>query len=842
MPNTKSHKPLLLLAVGFLAAPACSLDPPKATVTDGGSGTTTCSVSSGGVDGGAADDSPDGGAIFIDPSVCGSASSALKDQLKLRFKYAPGYAPSATDLQTVNTLMSQMTLSEKADQMRGTKYGSAGKYNYTDTQRSLDTPSIRGYHYRDASRGMNLGEDMSGSAPNAATVDGSHVGYSTAFPVSMARGAAFDLDLEYAIGEAIADEMMAAKETLLLAPCMNLLRNPLWGRAQETYGEDPFHIGRLASAMVVGVQQHITANAKHFMAYDIENGRNYNDVSLDQQTLREVYGRHFRMTVQDAGVGSVMASYNMVNGTKSTENKNTLTDVLRTDFGFQGFVLSDWWACRPANNVDGVDTGTLKTYALYGMQAGLDVELPWSLDYGQLENIIASKGGLTEDDINVAVKRILLQKVRFSSYDKSKATWGLGSAQSTYRKGRVGGCGFEQHKALAEKAAVESMVLLKNKDNTLPIKSSATKIAVIGATVSYTTMNGHASTDNLNFATDLNLGDMGSSRVYTDPTQSIPPFKGIHDAGVLKGLQDANIWSGTSAADVKDADFVVVMAGLTAGDEGEEYTGAGDRKSFGLDEFTSRSSQTLQNDLITAVAATGKPMVVVLEAGSVVDMPWLDQVPAVVMAWYPGMRGGAALAQLLWGDANFSAKLPFTWGHQLSDYEQLKAENGAPTSFDYYVGYSHFDHAGISPVFPFGWGLSYTTFKYDSIQIGCTDLSEGGILPVYVTVENTGSKTGDEIVMAWVSYPQSKAARRRGAGATEKELKGFTRVTLNPGEKKQVLIPIRLKDLDYYDQTNGQWVVEDGPVNIMVGGGSSAPFPLNATVNVHGYVKASSNY
>jgi beta-glucosidase len=215
-------------------------------------------------------------------------------------------------------------------------------------------------------------------------------------------------------------------------------------------------------------------------------------------------------------------------------------------------------------------------------------------------------------------------------------------------------------------------------------------------------------------------------------------------------------------------------------------------------------------------------------------MPWLDQVSAVVMAWYPGMRGGEALADLLWGRANFGGKLPFTWGH-LNDYELLKAANGA-TSFDYYVGYSRFDHNDISPVFPFGYGLSYTSFAYSDLQLGCGNLSEGGILPVYATVQNTGSVAGDEIVMVFVSYPDSKAQRRNA-----KELKGFTRVTLAAGEQKQVLIPIRLKDLDYYDQVNNQWVVEDGTINIMVGG-SSTNLPLSGTVTVQGYTNVSSNY
>jgi beta-glucosidase len=359
-------------------------------------------------------------------------------------------------------------------------------------------------------------------------------------------------------------------------------------------------------------------------------------------------------------------------------------------------------------------------------------------------------------------------------------------------------------------------------------------VAVLGATVSYVTVkHGADSTDSLNFATAVNTGDLGSSRVYSDPTRSISPFQGLHDAGVRRGLEDANIWSGSSAADVKDADFVVVVAGLTAGDEGEEYTGAKDRASFGMDDKRADTNQ--QNDLIASVASLGKPMVVVLEGGSVIDLPWLDQVPAVVMAWYPGMRGGEALAQLLWGDANFGGKLPLTWGRQVSDYEPLKAESG-PTSFDYYVGYARFDHYKTPPLFPFGYGLSYTTFKYDEVQVGCADMSEGGVLPVYVTVENTGAVAGDEVVMVFVSYPDSQAPRR-----PEKELKGFTRVGLAAGEQKQVLIPIRLKDLDYYDQRTNQWVVEDGTVKLMVGG-SSANLPLTATVNVHGYAKSSSNY
>ena len=805
-----------LLGVTLLASVAvgaCSLPPfpPEGTggAGVGGTGNTFCAAGSGGSNGGV------DGSNNIDNIVTPIACNASNADLSI-FKYSSGYTPDPDVQARVRTMISQMSLADKATQMRGMPP------NSTDIQRSKDTSTIRGFRYRDASRGMNLGEDMEGTKPNAAKVNGSQVGFSTAFPVSMARGAAFDLDLEHDIGEAIGDEMQAANQTLLLAPCMNLLRNPLWGRAQETYGEDPFHIGRLASAMTVGAQEHIAASAKYFMGYDIENGRDFNDVAMDEQTLRERYGRHFRMVVQDGGVASVVASYNKVNGTESTFNRHTLTDVLRADFGFKGFVLSAWWAMPPEKQT-GTNSATLKSYALNGMQAGLNVELPWALNYGQLENIVKSNGGLTEDDINASVALILEQKFRFNA-DPLTGGVGLGTPKTSYEESRIiYHC--DGHIDLAKKAALESMVLLKNDKNTLPIGASVTKVAVLGATVPYKTTDGGSTNTggSINFATDVVTGDLGSSRVFPDPAQSIGPFQGIHD-GAPDGV---TVVSGSSAADVPDADFIVVVAGLTPGDEGEEYTAAGDRTNgFGLD--AKRADTNLQSNLITSVAALGKPMVVVLEAGSVVDMPWLGQVPAVVMAWYPGMRGGEALAELLWGQANFGGKLPFSWGHQVSDYEELKAAIGT-TSFDYFVGYSRFDHYNISPLFPFGYGLSYTSFEYSKLQLGCSDMSKGAVLPVVVNVRNTGNMAGDEIVMVFVSYPSTKAMRR-----LIKELKGFARVSLNAGEEKQITIPVRLADLDYYDQVNEQWVVEDGPINIMVGG-SSTNLPLSGTVYVNGY-------
>jgi beta-glucosidase len=736
--------------------------------------------------------------------------------------YAPGYTPDPAVQARVQQMMSQMSLADKADQMRGMPFGAAAAPQFTDVQRSRDTASIRGFTYRDGPRGMNLAEDMNGSPPNAANVNGQWVGYSTAFPVSMARGASFDVDLEYAIGEAIGDEMQAAGQTVALAPLVNVLRHPLWGRGQESYGEDPFHVGRLASAMTVGIQRHVAATAKAYMAYDIEDGRASNDSILDEQSLRETYGRPFRMVVQDGGVAAVMASYNLVNGIKSTENQHTLTDVLRGDFGFRGFVMSDWWAMRPGTNVNGVDAA----YAAYGLSAGLDVELPWALNYAHLEDLAAGSA-LAATQIDTAVARILEQKVRFNA-DSLTSTVGLGTPQTRYSDSRIF-CDAD-HVALAERAALESMVLLKNDNATLPI-TTARKVAVLGATVPVQSRLGASSqVSSLAFAIDTNTGDMGTSRAIHDPDKGVGPLAGIAAAAPA----GVTVFAGSTAADVADADFVVVIAGLTAGDEGEEFTGAGDRTSFGIDD--KRIDPTEQASLIAAAAALGKPMVVVLEGSSVMDMPWLSSVPAVVMAFYPGMAGGAALGKLLWGEVNgqkynFSGKLPFTWAG-LAGYATFKGDSGA-TTFDYYEGYRYFDHHALSPTYPFGHGLSYTSFAYSKLQLGCSDMSKGAVLPVAVNVTNVGNVAGDEVVMVFVSFPGTTARR------PDKELKGFARVHLEAGEEKQVTIPVRLADLDYFqaDATNpavGKWVVETGNVKIMVGG-SSADLPLSAVVTVTGY-------
>jgi beta-glucosidase len=859
MQKKKSLNPWLLLAAGFLAAPACSLPPPPGT----GSAIPpqTCALSA--TDAGAVDAVSTVIATgdvenVVTPQAC--VASPTGNAID---KYSQGYSyADPAILMQVDQTMAGLSILDEQKQMSGMPYGSSTQPQYNDIQRSQDTDTIRGFRYRDASRGMNLGEDIDQTFATADVVYGQSVGYSTTFPVSMARGAAFDLDLEYAVGEAIGDEMQAAQQTLLLAPCMNLLRHPYWGRAQETYGEDPYHIGRLASAMVVGIQEHIAANAKHFMGYDVEASRSKNDSEIDEQTLREIYGRHFRMVVQDSGVASAMASYNAVNGTKSTENGHTLTDVLRTDFGFKGFILSDWWAMP--GDIAIPDTPTQKSNALKAINAGLDVELPWALYYGQLQSLYNTHD-VTKAQLDASVRRVLYEKYRFKA-DPRTGNVGLKPPVTIYADNKHIICDAT-HLALAKRAALESMVLLKN-NGVLPISPTVQNLLVVGASVPFTLDNGKT-LNPVNFATDVRTGDLGSSRVYPDPGKSVGPFAGICIAsgGTPSGTScsgsSINVTTATNNQGdltpvmnaLSTADFVVVVAGLTPQDEGEEYTSAADRNTgcvnpngcLQLDaKQTSSTYQGIQSSLIQKVAASGKPMVVVLEGGSVIEMPWLSQVPAVVMAWYPGQRGGEALGDLLWGEVggvsyNFGGKLPFTWGHEQDYGDPFDGANGK-TTFDYYVGYRYFDHNSVKPVFPFGAGLSYTTFALSNLQLGCSSMTQGAVLPVVVNVTNSGTVAGDETVMVFVSFPNTTVTRRIG----QKELKGFARVSLAAGEAKQVTINVRLSDLDYFQADSptadtGHWVVEGGPVNIMVTDGSLNPndgttlFPLTATVNVTGY-------
>jgi beta-glucosidase len=727
------------------------------------------------------------------------------------------FAAQATNMVT------NMSSTEMAQQMRGTDPGAATNRNWNDTFRQMDntTRGIKGYTFRDGPRGVNLDAPI-----NATSAVHSN---STAFPVAMARGASFDMDLEFRIGQALGDEIVAASQTMLLAPTVNILRHPLWGRAQETYGEDTFLIGRMGTASVAGIQQYVAACVKHFAANNIEKQRATDNATMDEQTLREIYTRHFEMIVKDGGVACVMAAYNQINSTNCTQNTHLLTHILRNDYGFQGFVMSDWWAI-PGGNA-GSPSAAVGASAI---AAGLDMELPWNWDFNAID---VSGSSVTSSQLQTAAKRILEQKYRFTA---DKGT-GLKTSSSSLSGGSIS----NPKTTLAQEAAQKGMVLLKNDSNALPIASSVSKIAVLGAKLDYWApvdtsgnpvgngINNKADDVNngtIDFANGIRIGDVGSSRVRFDTSKGVSPC-----AGIKAAAGSATVTCSNSASDAAGKDVVIVVAGLTPYDEGEEYNGSGDRSNFSLDGKPNNAGNNtgVQNKLITdaVTQAAGKPVIVVLEGGSVIDMPWLAQVSAVVMAWYPGMVGGTALGQLLFGKVNFSGKLPISWPNALGDLPTFNG--GGSTAMDYYLGYRYFDQQGKTPLHPFGYGLSYTKFAYSNLVVPCGTATKNSVVNVSVDVTNTGTVAGDEVVFLFVSYPN--ATKRRSV----KELKGFARVTIAAGAKQTVTIPVRVADLKYWDQakdsstTDGSgWLVDSGTVKVMVGG-SSANLPLNDTFTVN---------
>ncbi|HEY7376620.1 MAG TPA: glycoside hydrolase family 3 N-terminal domain-containing protein [Polyangia bacterium] len=811
------------------------------TTGSAGNGTPGTAGNGAGGAGGTAGNTGAGGSTT--KMACPSATS---DPLP----YTSGYTPDTTKRSTAMSTATAMSDADKAQQMTGLPQSGSPNYNVFK-QEDNTTRSIRGFYFRDGPRGVNLNANSDSKSD-----------YSTAFPVAIARGAAFDDQLENQIGIAIGDEMVASGNTMMLAPTVNILRHPAWGRAQETYGEDVFLLGRLGSAFVNGVQQYAAACAKHYAANNIENGRETAVATMaSEQTLREVYARHFGMIVQEGGVSSIMASYNQVGvaggaaALHSTQSAHLLTDILRSPppsgqgFGFQGFVLSDWWAMPNSNRCCPIpDASTLQPTALQAVQAGLDMELPWRYNYSTLTNLVTA-GQLTSAQLAAATARILEQKYRFNA-DKMSG-FGLKTPFSTYDSTSSIANNNQpdpalnnvSHIALAQKAAEESMVLLKNgtpSSPVLPIKSTMKNIAVVGAKVNYSVQS-TSSQDTcssgangalncmLDFTNNVRTGDLGSSRVFSDPGKSKGPIAGIMAAASAHGAT-ATAYNSASAA--ASADFIVVIAGLTPQDEGEEYTGAGDRTSgstsshavaLGLDP---KQNSGVQNGLIASVAALGKPFVVVLEGGSVIDMSaWYTSAPAVLMAWYPGMVGGTALGRILFGDVVPSGKLPITWDANLAHWPTFASDSGT-TSMDYYLGYRYFEKNGTaltpsSGSFPFGYGLSYASFTYHDISVPCSTVPKDGTVNVTVQVTNTGTVAASETVLLFASWPGSTVGTRAGA---YKELKGYKRTGAIPaGATALVPIPLRVKDLKYWDAASSTWKIDSGMVKVIVAPNAASP-------------------
>ena len=585
----------------------------------------------------------------------------------------------------------------------------------------------------------------------------------TCFPVTMARGATFDQDLEEEVGHVIGREARAFGANLFAGVCINMPYNPGWGRSQEVYGEETTHLGKMGAALVRGVQdEDIMACVKHYAFNNMENARFKVSVTCDQRTEQEVLLPHFKDCI-DAGAASIMSSYNRYNGVHCGHHNYLLNQVLKKEWDFDGFVMSDFmWGVR-----DTVESAN----------GGQDMEMMNTQWFGDRLIKAVQDGFVSEERINDAALRIVRTILAFDDghkeYDMS-----------------VVGC--PEHIAVAKKAAEEGITLIKN-SGALPFsRAGVKKIALIGK-----------------LGASENIGDHGSSWVR-------PPYVVTPKAGLEKAAPDTEILfadgSDLEAAKeaARSADKVVFVVGYNHDDEGEfvsedqmsNYTGGigGDRKkSLGLHEEDIA--------LIKAVAPENSESVVVLIGGNMIMMTeWYDDVNAVIMAYYPGMEGGTALAEILFGDVNPSGKLPYVVPYREEDLPHVDWE-ATDQYYEYYHGYTRLEKNGVKPLVPYGYGLSYTSFAFGDVT---AEKKEDSIL-VRTTVKNTGERAGAEVCQVYAGFENSAVDR------PVKQLKGFARVFLEAGEEKEVTVEIPVEKLKWYNPVYRRWELEHMEYTIYAG-------------------------
>lgn len=577
----------------------------------------------------------------------------------------------------------------------------------------------------------------------------------TCFPVSMLRGAAFDDELEYRIGEVFAKEASALDANLFAGICINLLRNPMWGRAQETYGEDPYLLGRMGAALTKAMQDNgIIACPKHYALNSIEDLRFSANAIADERTLHEVYLPHFKKCV-DAGAMSIMGAYNKVNGTYACENKKLLTDILREQWGFDGFALSDFF------------------YGIYdavrSLRSGMDMEMPYLFRYAVLSHKLR-KGEITEQDIDTAAARIL--RALISTLPKHKK-----QSESVILS--------KEHIALARESATKGMVLLKNENKILPVAENK-KIAVVGR-----------------YANKRNTGDHGSSNVFSP--YAITPYKGMCKRF---GEQNISLYNGCKIDDAvkacENCDYILVCVGSDWLQEGEFLVNLGNVKKKPKGSGGDRADLHIPQEdvqLIKALSKLGKKLIVNIMGGSAyIIKDWIDSADAVIMSFYSGLEGGNALADILSGDVTPSGKLPFTIAYNADDYPPFIhiGTKNKDIEYGYYHGYTLFDKKEKEPHFPFGFGLSYTEFEYKNISLSINDKK----ITVSLDIENKGDFDGDEIIQLYIGSNNTAVDR------PVRLLKGFCRVTVNKGETVTASVSADIEDIKFYNPELSAWELD----------------------------------
>lgn len=629
----------------------------------------------------------------------------------------------------------------------------------------------------------------------------------TCFPISMARGASFDRDLEVKVGQAIGKEVRAHKGGNYFAGvCINLLRHPAWGRAQETYGEDPYHVGEFGKTLTEQVQDHgVMACVKHYALNNIENSRFKVDINLDDRSLHEIYLPHFKKCVVDGGAASLMGAYNKFRGDQVCESKELNTDILRDMWGFEGFISSDFFfGIRDAKKA---------------IESGMDMEMPAPIYYHNAIRDKVKSGEIDVKYINLSCERVVRTSLAFDEKEE----------HMTYGEHLLS---CQEHIKLSQYTAEQSMTLIKNENNVLPLSKNIKKLLVVG-----------------NFALSENTGDKGSSAIT--PKTTVSPMQGLKNyfGDSIEIIHCSDLEVEKAKKHAKDADAVLIFAGCDHTDEGEylvpdegvdygiisesfvlkgkpikakvvkflvlrgqgsivasdeEGKGVGgDRSNLGV-----RKSQS---KMIQEIGAINPNTVVNIVSGSMImTADWDDKVPSILMNWYSGLEGGNALVRILFGDVNPSGKLPFSVPYSESQLPSFNP-NCHTFTYDYYHGYYLLDKNNIEPMYAFGHGLSYTTFSQSNHSYEVLD----DRIRVTVDVTNTGSVNGKEVVQVYAGYANSSVERHK------KELKGFEKVSIEAGETKTVNVDVMLKELEYFSPEKKEFVFEEMNYELYVGNSAS---------------------
>ncbi|MDR2267237.1 MAG: glycoside hydrolase family 3 C-terminal domain-containing protein [Christensenellaceae bacterium] len=663
--------------------------------------------------------------------------------------------------QLIDKLLEELTVPEKALLCSGRKFW------YT---RGLRKRGIEPYMVSDGPHGLRK---QSAEADNLGINDSVKA---TCFPPACSMASTWNLDMIYNVGKRIGEEAKEEKLGIVLGPGANIKRSPLCGRNFEYYSEDPYLSGKCAAALIRGIQSEGAGTSlKHFATNNQENDRLRIDAIVDERALREIYLTSFEIAVKEGEPYTLMCAYNRLNGEFLSENKKILNDILRDEWGFEGYVMTDWGAIFDR---------------VKALKAGLDLEMPG----GSGESVFAivdavASGSLTMDTLDKTVRRLLEANLRINDVDNKGFKYDR-----------------DEHHEMAKKAAIEGAVLLKNEGDVLPLNKDSS-IIVMGA-----------------FFKTAKYQGGGSSHINAHKVVS--PFDAFTDAGIdFKFVQGYNPNSEDSDESVieeaiavakKATGPIIVFAGVPLETEGV------DRESMAIPKN--------QNTLIDRLIGLHKEIIVCVYGGAPIEMPWVNGVNAILQMYLPGQAGGAATYDLIFGVENPSGKLAETFPYKLSDTPCYKYFPQGPKTVEYresiYVGYRYYDSAKVDVCFPFGYGLSYTKFEYSDLECSASEINAGDKVKVSCKVTNIGNRQGKEVVQLYVRHKSSKVFM------ADKELKGFDKPDIAPGETATVEFELSSRSFAYYNVKVSNWVIDDGEYEILIGA-SSADIKLSTKLKIN---------